>query len=121
MSPETCADNFHAHHNHSKQGDEAGNPRHFCDECTVHTDNCGCNEPEVSFFQLEGQVLIEKIRLERIGPVILNIPESVIPYIFFTQELNSAASWKDTGSPPVTYPAFDFLISIHQLKILPLA
>ena len=121
LSPETCVDNYHVTHSHSKQGDEADNPKHLCNECTAHTDNCGCNEPDVSFFQLEGQVLMEKVRLERINPVVLNIPETVISYPILSQESNNAAGWKETGSPPVAYAAFDFLISIHQLKILPLA
>lgn len=117
ISPETCEDNYHVHHTHDEGGEEVCTTADDCHECNTHTDECGCNTPDVKFLKLDNQVISEKVRLGKLQPVQLNIPVEVIAVLFSFDDFQDISDFNYIDPPPLFQTSTDFLIQIHKLKI----
>ena len=73
VRPETCEDDFHQHHKHDMQNEEAVCSAQECHECTSHTNCCGCDSPEIFFFKLKDKVVNEDAKFTRVQPMVLYI------------------------------------------------
>lgn len=120
VSPDTCADNYHVHHFHNEGGEEVCSTAGECHECSPHTDDCGCDSPNVRYLKLDEQVVPEKVRTEKIYPVQLNVPLEVIAVLFSFTDYHDISDFNYIDPPPQFQSSTDFLIHIHKLKI-PLA
>ncbi|MDD4227343.1 MAG: hypothetical protein PHS40_09025 [Mariniphaga sp.] len=121
LAPETCEEGYHIHHTHDQSGEELPTTPHECHECQHHTDDCGCNSPDVQYFRLHDQVLQEKLRMEHVYPLQVALMPMMI--IFQNHEADQLPLTRnyDTGPPPLIQSSLEFLIQIHQLKIFHLA
>jgi hypothetical protein len=117
VTPETCAENFHIHHLHNECGEEVCSSVYECHECDDHTDDCGCDSPAVQFFKLDNQVTSEKVRIEEIRPVQIDMLKVVTLLPFVLSEIMPVKEYYYFDPPPLIQTSTDFLISIHQLKI----
>lgn len=117
ISPESCEDNFHVHHKHDVNGEEVCTTANNCHECNTHTDNCGCNAPDVRYLKLDNQVVNEKVRIEKLQPLHLNVLQNVVSILLISAENATDAVFTCIDPPPKTPTSLDFLIQIHQLKI----
>lgn len=117
ISPETCEDNYHVHHTHDEGGEEVCTTADDCHECNTHTDECGCNTPDVKFLKLDNQVISEKVRLGKLQPVQLNIPVEIIAVLFSFDDFQDISDFNYIDPPPLFQTSTDFLIQIHKLKI----
>jgi hypothetical protein len=121
ISPETCEDNFHVHNTHDEGGEEVCTTADDCHECSMHTDECGCNTPNVRYLKLDNQVVPEKVRLGKLQPVQLNFPVEVIAVLFSFTDYQDSSDFNYIDPPPPFQTSTDFLIQIHKLKIPDLA
>ncbi len=121
VSPETCEDNFHTHHTHSEAGEEICSSVSECHECNTHTDECGCDSPDIRFIKLENQLVNEKVRIEKLQPLQLNILQYISAIFLSDTENLTGIEYTYIDPPPKTPTSLDFLIRIHQLKIYCLA
>ncbi len=117
VSPETCEDSFHVHHTHGEGGEEVCVSEHECHECTTHTDNCGCDAPEVRFLKLDDRVVNEKVRIEKILPAQLHLMAESAILLFHNTDGEENQDYNYIDPPPLLTSSKDFLILIQQLKI----
>jgi len=119
VSPETCEDIFHEHHDHVRSGEEIFVLIAECHECRTHTEDCGCNTPEVRFFKLNEQMIQEKVRMAHVMPVhVALFPLLVVPQS--DADLFQANIPAFADPPLLIRSSLDYLIHIQKLKI-PLA
>jgi hypothetical protein len=114
VSPETCQDNFHIHHTHEKDREEVPSSGSECHECTLHKNECGCNDVNISYYKIKNEVVSQKVR-----PVILQPVKAIIPEQFISTGICDELSETDFQyiEPPSIKTSLDFLIQIQQLKI----
>jgi len=117
VTPETCTENFHVHHKHNEGGEEVCSSAYECHECNDHTDDCGCDSPEVQFFRLDNQVISEKVRTEEMRPVPINMQKVITLLPFVLSEIMPVKEYFYFDPPSVVQSSTHLLISIHQLKI----
>jgi hypothetical protein len=120
MAPETCEENDHLHHSHDRAGAQIPVSINECHECRTHTEDCGCNAPEVRFFRLDVQIFQDKVRIANAKPVVrIMLPLFIVDPKSDVVSLQ-AGMQHFTDPPPLIRSALDLLLHIQQLKI-PLA
>jgi hypothetical protein len=117
VTPETCTENFHVHHIHNEGGEEVCSSEYECHECNDHSDDCGCDSPDVQFFKLDNQVISEKIRTEKMRPAQINMLKVITLLPIVLSEIMPVKEYFYFDPPPIVQSSTHFLISIHQLKI----
>ncbi len=116
VSPDTCEEEFHAHHVHLQCGEEASSSETECHECSSHTNECGCNNMIISFFKLNDEVVFEKARSKTAHPVVAILPDLAVRTlsVFIDDREEKDINYIE---PPAAQSSLDFLVHIHQLKI----
>jgi hypothetical protein len=121
VTPETCETNFHEHHSHNSLGFETETNAHECHECSSHTQDCGCESPDVKYLKLVNQLIDEEVEFVKVHPVKIFVAKALINFSFsdvFTL-IESKEYYIDP--PKKIISSLDFLVQIHQLKIPVLA
>ncbi|MCK3686044.1 hypothetical protein [Maribellus sp. YY47] len=124
VRPETCETSFHKHHEHDTAGEEHACSAGECHECNTsgeqHND-CGCDSPEVYFFQLKDNVISERSKFIVSTPQLLHVFTADVPKALLS-DTEAPENEFEIHSPPLKVTSsFDFLISIQQIKIPSLA
>lgn len=114
VAPETCADDFHVHHHHDNHGEEVPVSFHDCHSCQAHTEDCGCNAPEVRYFKLDDQIIRENVRLQSVKVVMTAVLAS--PVLYDRPETGPLTT-SHADPPPLIRSGLDLLLHIQQLKI----
>jgi hypothetical protein len=117
VTPANCEEDYHTHHAHDTEGEEIVVASHECHDCSAHTDDCGCNRPEVIFVKLDQQLFKVSVRTEKVEPVRLHIPVYLTPSLFSVMNYHQEPVRKIVDPPPRILTAVDFLIAVQQLKI----
>ena len=117
VTPETCESEAHQHHKHDFNGDESSCSVNECEDCTNHTEDCGCSSPEATFFKLKNQVIDEDVKFIKVQPIQIFTAFNNIN-IHILDETETVETHKYyVDPPPINTSSFDFLIQIQKLKI----
>jgi hypothetical protein len=91
------------------------------ESCTSHDTDYDCDKTEVVYVKLQDQVVNEDIKFTKTEPVVIAVLSTLLTSNF--TELTKADKIEEpiTSPPPLINSSYEFLISIHQLKIPALA
>jgi hypothetical protein len=117
VTPETCESEFHQHHEHDGDGNEVCCSAHECEDCSTHTDDCGCSSPEATYLKLKNPGIEEEAKFLKVQPFQIFVAFNLLAQntLEDVEVTNIETFYVDP--PPITTSSLDFLIQIHQLKI----
>lgn len=118
VKPETCDEDFHVHHTHDAAGNEKQSAENCCHECSAKSHDCGCDSPEIRFFNLANDIT------QYVAASFERVPSLTIKDVFFmaticfkepTVTIVTEKPFADR--PPKIKSSKTFLIQVNQLKI----
>lgn len=120
VMPETCEDDFHVHHSHSKSGNEIQTSEKECHECSPYAHDCGCTSPEIQLFKLIDQITEDEVSFLKGQSAKVSV--AFLSVLINIQEIPKKEHVDFYTDPPLKIlTSRNFLIQIHQLKIPNLA
>lgn len=117
VSPESCGKNFHQHHDHDEKGIEISVSENNCHECSSHTNECGCESPEINFFKLLNQFGKNEVLYLNVYPIQILTALVNENHLFVNNTKIAEPIEFYIDPPPVFNSTLDFIIQIQQLKI----
>ena len=105
VTPATCNESYHIKYAYEEKS-------------SLHTDKCGCNNPDVKFYKLDDKALNDNLKSEKIQPLLLSILQHILPVDIFLSSRPEPAITDSYYTFPHIYRSLEFLILIQQLKIL---
>jgi len=117
VTPETCESEFHENQEHDSGANEVCCSATECDDCSTHTDDCGCSSPEATYLKLKNQGIDEEVKFINVQLAQIFVAFNLLPLNFLEEleETNLETFYIDP--PPISISSLDFLIQIKQLKI----
>ena len=117
VTPETCDTEFHEHHEHNSDENEVCCSAHECDDCTAHTDDCGCSSPEATYLKLKNPGIEEEAKFLKVQQIQIFVAFNLLAQTFLEEIEDKVLETFYVDPPPIKASSLDFLIQIHQLKI----
>ncbi len=117
VTPDTCKSEAHQHHEHDSDGNEFSCSADEYEDCSNHTDSCGCTSPEATYFKLKNQVIDEEVKFIELQPIHFFIAfHNINIHILDESEFDVNYNYY-VDPPPIFTSSLNFLIQIQQLKI----
>lgn len=89
--------------------------------CKMHSTNCDCDKPEVTYLKLQNKVLKEEVKFIKVEPVVLIVLHTLLSSDILLEGNSTEIKNPSIDPPPIKGSSLDFLIQIQQLKIPALA
>ena len=117
VTPDTCKSEAHQHHEHDTNGNEFSCSANECEDCSNHTDDCGCSSPEATYFKLKNQVIDEEIKFIEVQSIQIFVAFNILALNLLGEVEETDTEIFYVDPPPISASSLDFLIQIQKLKI----